>query len=597
MNSIIKLLVALFVISTFGVWAGFDKYVNAQLFLLLFLGHYSLTLALAKIKTISNQELSRSKLISLFFDVPDYDQAPQSPEELQKKKEQSESIRFFITLILYFLYFLFFVALGNKLYYLLYGSQFSAYDSSGITLLYLISYIILSFTGLFSLRSINSNETKKQDNKDYSVWFRALIYYSVFCTVLSGLYLFIIRQTTGTAYYSIGIKIYDYISFGMYLFLALIFIELVLLYLKALLAQFFKTELKQDSHPFILRIFFCENGIKNSFNTTITKFLGIDLSKSEALNYLKTIFEPVVIISLILVWLATSIVIVPPAKEAIFERFGAIVGKTSFKAGIYLKLPWPMTSVKLFEKHLIRTLNVGFEPDPNQKNLLWTQSHAAKTFNLITGNGLEIISLDCQVMYSISDLYAYYTSIQNPEDFLVSTTYEYLTRETIGSTFDEIMVRDRSKFSLHLKSQIQSIIDKKNMGMKIVEVNFLAIHPPIEVASGYEDVISAQIDKNTFVLNAKTEKEFKISMAQALKESRVLSSRSYAETSKATSIGKAHSFLSRSLGYIYEPELTRFRLRNEKLSNILSGKRIFVVDKSFLRKKDKLYLDMRGLER
>jgi membrane protease subunit HflK len=199
-------------------------------------------------------------------------------------------------------------------------------------------------------------------------------------------------------------------------------------------------------------------------------------------------------------------------------------------------------------------------------------------------------------MFRIKNLYQYVINLQNTEEFISAATYKLLTQETVCSRFDDIIARDRRVLADLLKEKLQRLVDEEKLGVSIVEVVFLAMHPPLDVADAFEDVISAQIDKLTYELKANTENSYKLSMNQALARGKELEAESYAINQTARAIGDASAFASRTLGYQIDPELTKFRLRYERLQQVLSGKTLYVMDKSLMRKEDRIYLDIKDQE-
>ncbi len=86
-------------------------------------------------------------------------------------------------------------------------------------------------------------------------------------------------------------------------------------------------------------------------------------------------------------------------------------------------------------------------------------------------------------------------------------------------------------------------------------------------------------------------------MTKALARGKELEAESYAANQVALAAGEAGSFASRTLGYEFDPELTSFRLRYERMQQVLAGKTLYIIDKSLLRKEDKLFIDANGQER
>lgn len=473
-----------------------------------------------------------------------------------------------------------------ELYWLSLGQNLTVYDSFNLRVFYLATHLALVFYGVFAVRTLQSQ--KKSDDSEQ--WYRALAYFSVYQALIAGLSAF--SSYLSEADSDTIARVVDYGLFGVFILVALLNAEILSATVRNIACLTRSQKEPGLPVPFFIRFFAAEDSVRQSLIRSIETISGVDVARSEIVGFSMRILEPVLLITLLAVWLTTSIVIVPPEKEAIFKRFGRISGAASCPAGLYFKLPWPVSSVELYEPHRIRTINIGFEPDPKQRHIIWTKSHAVNYFHLIVGDGVEIIAIDCQLMYRVSNLFKYITSLQNPEEFISATAYKYLTQATVSTKFDEIISRDRKLLAEQLKTNIQGALDRNDLGVQIVEVVFLAMHPPIEVAEAYEDVISAQIDKLTYVLKANTENTHKLFMSKADAGGKVLEAKSYAAGTVSRAVGDAASFVSRTAGFELEPDLARFRLRLDRLQQLLGTKTIYVIDKTLMREKDSLFLNL-----
>jgi len=468
-----------------------------------------------------------------------------------------------------------------------FGDSLSVNENYRKVMFYLAVCVGLIFYTVFAVRALQEKTPSDLEIR----WYRAIGYFSGYHFLLFAVFFFSMFLPESEAYRMF--MLVDYGFFFGFLTVGLLGGELMVGYVRNIVALY---QSRNDEFllpfPFFINFFAAEESLKASLVKSIETISGVDVSRSEIVDFCLKIFEPVCVVSLIIIWLITSLVIVSPDKEAVFLRFGHIVDKKVFGPGLYIKLPWPFTEIRLFETGRVNSLNVGFEPDPEHRDIIWTKPHAIKYFDLIVGDGIEIIAIDCQVMYRVDDRYSYITALQNPEDFISASTYRLLTRETVSSKFDDIIARDRNTLSSLIREKLQQMVDEKKLGVKIVEVVFLAMHPPLEVADDFEDIISAQIDKLTYVLKANTENSFKLSMNKAMAKGKELEAESYAANHVAKAAGESSSFASRTLGYEIDPELTSFRLRYDRLQQVLEGKTLYIIDHSLMRKDDRIFLDL-----
>jgi regulator of protease activity HflC (stomatin/prohibitin superfamily) len=463
------------------------------------------------------------------------------------------------------------------------------FNLSSVTIFTAI-YALIFLGARYENRKLQYKEDLDKKDSIYQGWLRASVFITI-CSLALVLFNYFINYYEA---FNLELAFYFYDLFFFILLVALLLmcVDFMLVTGKKLIKKIFKAQkqLQIDNNFYLLQAFFCRSGFKASLKTFFQNLLGIDFENSEIIRFFSSIFEPVLIFSLLLVWLATSIVIVPPTKTGLFFSFGEILSKEGTEPGIYLKMPWPFGSCQLHDKNRVRIMNIGFEPVENTNHIVWARSHARKNFNLVIGNGLEMISIDCQIMYRLKNVRSYHLSFSNAEELLSALAYKYLTRASVAESFDSIIMRDRQKLAESLQNNIQRDLNAKNTGIEILDMVFLAMHPPLEVASAYEDVISSQIVKSTLKLMAETESIHKTYMNKAFARDEVLGAEGEALTKIAESTGQAQAFVSNALGFNYAPEIARFRLKLESLEKLLKGKKLYLLDKTLLRKSDKLML-------
>ncbi len=489
--------------------------------------------------------------------------------------------------------FIIWLAIASEIICLTNGHGLSVEDSFESKLFCICAYSVLYFYGLLAIRIIHLNKPIKTILPK-AQWYRVLQYLAIY-QLISGIYFigvdsFGFDEELREKYLYV---IFDYTILGLLGYLSILLIERLLDSVR-ILSSLLKGKTIKFEVPFFISLIGSTYSLKDSLIKTIELLSGVNLSKSEITKYIIYHVEPVTIIALIIFWLLSSVVIVPPDKEALFYRFGKISVNHSYKPGLHFKLPWPFERIVLYQPSLLKVLNIGFEPDSDQKHIIWTKSHAAKNFYLLVGDGVELIAVDCQLFYKVNDLYKYVTKMKNPSDYIKSLTYRYLTMNTVPKTFDAIMSQNRNILISELKSKIQNEVNKEDLGVTIVDIVFLAIHPPLEVADAYEDVISAQRDKQTFILKANSESIKEIYMKKAFANDDINKAKAYAETTLANAIGEASALERKIIGYNTDPDLEEFRLKLDSMLKMAKNKNLYVVDKTFMRQNDRIMLNLQN---
>lgn len=512
---------------------------------------------------------------------------------LLKNKVKEESISRFLKISSCLLFFILWLAILSEVLCLSAGHGLSVHDSFNSKLFCVCAYLVLYFYALFATRTIQEDETSENLLPE-AQWYRLLQYLSIY-QLLFGIYFIFVDSFD----FEEALKenyLYIIYDFSILILLGYLFCLLIerLLDTTRILSALLKNNTKKYEIPFFISIVAASKSLKYSLIKTIELISGVNLSKSEIAAYILKHIEPVTIIALLVFWLISSIVIVPPDKEAIFYRLGSISGNQSYKPGLHFKLPWPFEKMELYQPNLVKTLNIGFTPDPTQKHIIWAKSHATENFFLLVGNGVEIIAVDCQLFYKVNDLYKFVTKYQNPESYIEALTYKLLTEYTASKNFDQIISQNRDELISELRKNLQLELDKEDLGVTVVEIVFLAIHPPLDVADVYEDVISAQVDKQTTILKAKSSSIKEISMKKAFAKDEVNKAKSYAFTTVSNAIGEAISFESRIIGYNTDTNLEEFRLKLDSIQKMAQRKNLYIIDKSFMRNKDRIILNLQN---
>lgn len=166
-----------------------------------------------------------------------------------------------------------------------------------------------------------------------------------------------------------------------------------------------------------------------------------------------------VLLALVGIWLASGIYEVKEGEQAAVMRFGKFV-RTGFP-GLNYHIPLP------FEQVIIEIgyRSGGFRSNPNVYN---TKLVAAES-NMLTGDE-NIVSLNCDVMWHISNLEQYIFNIVNPED-TVKIAAESAIREVIGNTsISSILSDQKQEITDKIATLTQKILDYYSAGVNIEKV-------------------------------------------------------------------------------------------------------------------------------
>lgn len=261
-------------------------------------------------------------------------------------------------------------------------------------------------------------------------------------------------------------------------------------------------------------------------------------------------------------WVWQSFYTVKPDEQAVEFFLGDPVSIS--QPGLNFA-PWPVVTAEIMPVTSERTIDIG------------TSRSGLDTGLMLTGDE-NIVDIDFQVVWNISNLEEYLVSLANPPATIEAVS-ESAMREIIAqSELAPILNRDRGVIADRLKDLIQQTLDSYDSGVNIVRVNFDKANPPEPVIAAFRAVQDAEQERNRLqnVADAYANRvvaEARGNAAQALEQ---------AEAYRAQVVNEAEGEASRFAAVLEEyakaPEVTRKRLYLETMESVLGEVDIVIMD-------------------
>ena len=190
----------------------------------------------------------------------------------------------------------------------------------------------------------------------------------------------------------------------------------------------------------------------------------------------------------------------------------------------------------------------------------------------------NVVIVEMDVQYRISDPVKYLFSVTDPDNSLTEATDSAL-RYVVGHTMmDDILTSGREMVRQNTKELLVSIIDPYNMGLSVVDVNFLPARAPEQVKEAFDDAIAAQEDEQRF----KREAEAYANEVLPRAEGQVQRILNEAQGYKSQVVLKAQGEVARFEQILPEfnaaPDITRTRIYLETMQEVLSKASKVIVD-------------------
>jgi membrane protease subunit HflK len=282
--------------------------------------------------------------------------------------------------------------------------------------------------------------------------------------------------------------------------------------------------------------------------------------------------------ALIAAYTATLFFTVQPDERALRLRFGRLLDQEKVvPPGIHWKMPFPIDTVARFQTDRIRTLSVGNAAGETAA-MIWTKEHG-DTRTFISGDNNLFLPY-IVIHYRIKNVHAYYLSNRDgvPEKILAAAAYRLLNQVFARTSFYDLILDERDSWITTLKASLQAETDRLHTGLEIIDFYLKDLHPPVNLAGSYEDVVAANQMKATFLNDALRQENFLLSQTRMQTLKTIREAESYVVEKKSTAEGEAANYLLRYGGYKSGGEVMKNLLLLKAAENTLKDKKVFLVD-------------------
>ncbi|MEZ9522982.1 FtsH protease activity modulator HflK [Enterovibrio norvegicus] len=190
----------------------------------------------------------------------------------------------------------------------------------------------------------------------------------------------------------------------------------------------------------------------------------------------------------------------------------------------------------------------------------------------------NVVRVEMDVQYRVADPQKYLYSVTNADDSLRQATDSAL-RAVIGdAVMDEILTTGRQQIRERTQVEINRIIDRYDMGLLVVDVNFDTARPPEQVKDAFDDAIAAREDEERFTREAEAYRNDILPKAKGRAERLKKEALGYKEKIVNEAEGDVAQFNKLLPEYQAAPEVTRNRLYLETMESVFSNTSKVLID-------------------
>lgn len=281
------------------------------------------------------------------------------------------------------------------------------------------------------------------------------------------------------------------------------------------------------------------------------------------------------IIIFILLW--SSWFTVDPEEVGVVLRFGKYV--RTVEPGLNFKIPFGTEDVykvpverQLKQEFGFRTLRAGIRSE-------YDDSRYRDESLMLTGD-LNVADVEWIVQYRIQDPYKFLFKVRNGERTFRDIN-EAVMREIVGDrTVNEVLTIGRQEIADAVSLRVQELCDNYETGIKLDQVVLQDVNPPDEVKPSFNEVNTAQQEREKLINQAQSEYNKVIPKARGDADRQIEEAKGYALERVNQAKGEAARFTSLYNEYAKAREVTRRRIYLETMNEVLSkvGKKL-ITDK------------------
>jgi membrane protease subunit HflK len=252
-------------------------------------------------------------------------------------------------------------------------------------------------------------------------------------------------------------------------------------------------------------------------------------------------------------WLLfSSFVLIAEQERGVVLRFGQFA--RMMEPGPHLKAPWPIERVIKVKATQIKTFSDNVPVLTSDEN---------------------IVQVEINVQYRISNPQQYLFGTRDADAVLTQAALSAV-RELVGRSTLDTVLGSRNAIAVAARTRLQRSLDAYRTGIVVTELNLPNARPPEEVKPAFDDVNSAQQDKDRVISEARAYAAKVVPEARG-EASRVrATSEGYKTATVARATGDAQRFSLLVEQYKGAPEVTRKRLWLETVQEVLSQNRTIV---------------------
>ncbi|TSE31799.1 Modulator of FtsH protease HflK [Tepidimonas thermarum] len=271
----------------------------------------------------------------------------------------------------------------------------------------------------------------------------------------------------------------------------------------------------------------------------------------------------------VLIWLGTGFFVVQEGQQAVITQFGRY--HSTVGAGFNWRLPYPIQRHETVFVTQIRSVDIGRDAIVRATGL--------RESAMLTEDE-NIVEIKFAVQYRLSDARAYLFSSRDPDAAVVKAA-ETAVREVVGKMrMDAALAEEREQIAPRVRTLMQTILDRYNVGIEIVGINLQAggVRPPEQVQAAFDDVLKAGQERERAKNEAEAYANDVVPRARGAAARLLEEAEGYRARIVGQAQGDAQRFALIQAEYAKAPQVTRERLYLEAMQQVYANVTKVMID-------------------
>ena len=279
----------------------------------------------------------------------------------------------------------------------------------------------------------------------------------------------------------------------------------------------------------------------------------------------------------LIVWLASGVFVVGPDEVGVVKTFGRQT--RTEKPGVHYHMPYPISTVmrpqtgRIFRLEFEREKNIPEQPAAAAADQAPEPVEAAKGNDsgiLMLTADENLVGIRFSLQYRISNEKKYLFRLADQEQSIRTAAESCMRAAVARAKIDDILTTGRQALVDEAKTDLQDLLGKYDVGVKVVALRLLAAEPPAEVQEAFKAVTDAQEKVNRLVNDASGYANEVIPEARAGAVRLEREAEAYLEKRRRLAEGEAERFSALLAESRKARDVTRARLYLEAMEDVLS---------------------------